>query len=386
MLLVPRFSPFQPSRTQPPSPGATVMPSEPASSCCHSRAGSSARAAFLAGSGSLVTPSGARHTETLEQVQPFFTRPRRIGSGVWFSNQKLWCESANRSYSMGFTWPCGSGAPAGFVTGKKSRGPSSSERSGFSPLCTYWAAKLTTNTRATTATVRTINFLGFMTATRDEGEGSRMTGDAPGEGTTSAGRNVPHSNTAAGGVKIGGRGRKMGKRERHGRAGGGDGQVRTGVGFSRNSFCKAEPPAHFLSYLLVSPLRVLLPHAAADHLAGQFVQFKPDLEPLLRPSYGDSLRSAAATLLRASWPFPPEPPPCQGQRTVDDHLLAQGRGDDVVAPGEGLEDALGHEHPQRLEQQLLAHEGDAAADDDAARAEQGDDVAEGLGQSERRVS
>ena len=41
---------------------------------------------------------------------------------------------------------------------------------------------------------------------------------------------------------------------------------------------------------------------------------------------------------------------------MDDHFLAQGGGDDVVAAGEGFEHSLGHKLPEGLEQQLFAHQ------------------------------
>jgi hypothetical protein len=64
----------------------------------------------------------------------------------------------------------------------------------------------------------------------------------------------------------------------------------------------------------------------------------------------------------------------QRQRPMNDDLLAKGRGDDVVAIGEGLEDALGHHFSKWRKKQLFTHKGHAAADDDTARAEQSDDM------------
>src|SRR5262249_30496745 len=51
---------------------------------------------------------------------------------------------------------------------------------------------------------------------------------------------------------------------------------------------------------------------------------------------------------------------------------------DVRQPRERAEDALGDHPAQRLEQQLLAHQRDAAANNDPPRAEQGNDVTDGL--------
>jgi hypothetical protein len=69
-----------------------------------------------------------------------------------------------------------------------------------------------------------------------------------------------------------------------------------------------------------------------------------------------------------------------------DDFLAQRRRDDVVAGAEGRKDALVNQGPQGLEQELLPDQGNTAADDNASRAEQGDDVAEGVSQvSDRRI-
>ncbi len=49
-------------------------------------------------------------------------------------------------------------------------------------------------------------------------------------------------------------------------------------------------------------------------------------------------------------------PPRKCQRAVDHYLLAKGGGDDVVAVGEGFEDAVGDTFSQRVEQQFFTHQ------------------------------
>src|SRR5690349_18905607 len=80
----------------------------------------------------------------------------------------------------------------------------------------------------------------------------------------------------------------------------------------------------------------------------------------------------------------------QGDGAVDDDLLAQRGGDDVRQPRERPEDAAPDCVVDRAgpldpladggEEQLLPHQGDAAADDDTPGAKQGDDVAARLGE------
>src|SRR5207253_5996539 len=69
-----------------------------------------------------------------------------------------------------------------------------------------------------------------------------------------------------------------------------------------------------------------------------------------------------------------EMPPRQGERPVNDDLFTQRRRYDVGQPREGPEDALGHESPQGIEQQLLPHQRDTTANDDSPWAEESDDV------------
>src|SRR5438552_15379712 len=64
----------------------------------------------------------------------------------------------------------------------------------------------------------------------------------------------------------------------------------------------------------------------------------------------------------------------QGQGAMDDYLFPQRGRHDLVTAGEGLEDALGHEFVQRLEEQLFPNERYAPSYHDAPRTEQGDDV------------
>ena len=45
----------------------------------------------------------------------------------------------------------------------------------------------------------------------------------------------------------------------------------------------------------------------------------------------------------------------------------------------GLEDAFGHHFPERIKEQFFPHEGHAAADDNPARTQQRDHVADGVG-------
>jgi hypothetical protein len=66
---------------------------------------------------------------------------------------------------------------------------------------------------------------------------------------------------------------------------------------------------------------------------------------------------------------------------VDDHFLAQSGGHDIVAAGEGLEDALGYQTPQWLKENVFTHQGDTAANNDTARAKEGDDLANRFGQT-----
>ncbi len=62
--------------------------------------------------------------------------------------------------------------------------------------------------------------------------------------------------------------------------------------------------------------------------------------------------------------------PRQGQRPVNDDLLAQRRRHNIRQSREGGETALGQEMPNRLKKQLLAYQRDSAAKDDPPRTEQ----------------
>src|SRR5262245_26784557 len=74
-----------------------------------------------------------------------------------------------------------------------------------------------------------------------------------------------------------------------------------------------------------------------------------------------SRNSTRSSCWLSSWLSPPFSR--QRQCPVDDYLLAESGGDDIVAGGEGLEDALGYKGAQGLEKDV-GHQGDAAADDD----------------------
>ena len=69
-----------------------------------------------------------------------------------------------------------------------------------------------------------------------------------------------------------------------------------------------------------------------------------------------------------------EPSSGQGQRPVDHNVLAERCGDDVVAAREGFEGELRYQLTKRLKQQLLSHEGNPAADNDASRAQKRNNV------------
>ena len=71
-------------------------------------------------------------------------------------------------------------------------------------------------------------------------------------------------------------------------------------------------------------------------------------------------------------------PSRQRDRPMDDHFLAERRRHNIVTVGEGLEHSVGHFTPQRFKQQRLAHQGNAAADNDPARTQQDDDAANGV--------
>src|SRR5262249_3838339 len=89
------------------------------------------------------------------------------------------------------------------------------------------------------------------------------------------------------------------------------------------------------------------------------------------------------SLSGSCFPFPPsraEALPCQRDRAVNDHLLAQRRGHDVGQAGERLEHAVGDEATHGGKKQFFAHERDAATNYNPSRAEQGDDVANCCGQ------
>jgi hypothetical protein len=61
------------------------------------------------------------------------------------------------------------------------------------------------------------------------------------------------------------------------------------------------------------------------------------------------------------------------------NFFPKDRREDVVAAGKRFEDALGHQSAKGVKQDFLAHQGDAPPDDNSARAEEGDHLADGLG-------
>ena len=66
----------------------------------------------------------------------------------------------------------------------------------------------------------------------------------------------------------------------------------------------------------------------------------------------------------------------EGNRAVDHDLLAQDGWHDVGVASEGLELTVADLLAKWVEEQIIAHEGDAATDNDAARAEERDQLSD----------